>query len=56
MRAFSGITCKDMVKTTTIGQLDEQALRQLYPLIQELAAQEQLPAHRQAVQARLEQS
>lgn len=44
-RAFSGITAKDMIKCSTIGKLDKQALTELLPVIRELGAYERLPAH-----------
>lgn len=52
-KAFSGITCKDMVKHSTIGRLSKEALQQLNPLIQEMSSYEQLPCHGKAAQIRL---
>jgi len=49
-RSFSGITCKDMVKTSTIGELSESALEQLRPTIEQLGAHEGLPCHVKVVQ------
>ncbi len=44
-RAFSGITCKDMLKTSTIGELNESALKGLLETIEELGKHEGLPCH-----------
>jgi histidinol dehydrogenase len=44
-RAFSGITCKDMLKTSTIGGLTEPALKGLFKTIEEIGAHEGLPCH-----------
>lgn len=44
-KAFSGITCKDMIKTTTIGSLSEDALKKLKETIDTLGAHEDLPCH-----------
>ncbi len=47
-RAFSGITCKDMVKTSTIAGLSEKALKELLNTIEEIGRQEGLPCHIEA--------
>ncbi|WP_242698160.1 histidinol dehydrogenase [Bacillus sp. SD088] len=52
-RTFSGITAKDMVKYSTIGQLSRTGLREIYPLIKELGTCEQLPGHVKAAGIRL---
>jgi histidinol dehydrogenase len=44
-RAFSGITCKDMIKTSTIGSLSEDALKELKDTIDTLGEHEGLPCH-----------
>lgn len=44
-RAFSGITCKDMIKTSTIGALSEAALNELKSTIDALGEHEGLPCH-----------
>jgi len=44
-RAFSGITCKDMLKTSTIGALSEFALKELKDTIDALGEHEGLPCH-----------
>ncbi|MBN2417935.1 MAG: histidinol dehydrogenase [Deltaproteobacteria bacterium] len=44
-RAFSGITCKDMIKTSTIGSLSEDALKELKDTIDALGEHEGLPCH-----------
>jgi histidinol dehydrogenase len=53
-RIFSGITCKDMLKTTTIGKLTKSALAELRPSIEEIGKLEGLPCHVDAVAARFE--
>jgi histidinol dehydrogenase len=47
-RAFSGITCKDMLKTSTIGGLSETALKELLNTIEEIGRHEGLPCHVEA--------
>lgn len=47
-RAFSGITCRDMLKTSTIAGLSESALKGLLNIIDELGAHEGLPCHVEA--------
>ncbi len=47
-RAFSGITCKDMIKTSTIGALSEDALKELKDTIDALGEHEGLPCHVEA--------
>ena len=49
---ISGISAKDMIKTSTIGQLDKQALEKLLPTISELGKWEGLPAHVLAAEKR----
>lgn len=44
-KAFSGITCKDMIKTSTIGALSESALNELKNTIDTLGEHEGLPCH-----------
>ena len=44
-KAFSGITCKDMIKTSTIGALSESALKELKSTIDTLGEHEGLPCH-----------
>ncbi|MFC1494801.1 histidinol dehydrogenase [Thermodesulfobacteriota bacterium] len=44
-KAFSGITCKDMMKTSTIGALSESALKELKNTIDMLGEHEGLPCH-----------
>jgi histidinol dehydrogenase len=44
-RGFSGITCKDMIKTSTIGSLSEDALKELRDTINVLGEHEGLPCH-----------
>ncbi|MFC3770834.1 histidinol dehydrogenase [Paenibacillus sp. GCM10012303] len=52
-KAFSGVTCKDMVKVSTTGRLTPEALRELAPVIREMSGYEQLPGHRKAADIRL---
>jgi histidinol dehydrogenase len=52
-KAFSGITSKDMVKVSTIGKLNKEALKELYPIIKEMGTYEQLPSHVKAADIRL---
>ncbi|MGD9157531.1 MAG: histidinol dehydrogenase [Desulfobacteraceae bacterium] len=47
-RAFSGITCRDMIKTSTIGALSEDALKELKDTIKALGEHEGLPCHVEA--------
>jgi histidinol dehydrogenase len=47
-KAFSGITCKDMIKTSTIGELSEDALKELRDTIETLGEHEGLPCHVEA--------
>ena len=53
-RIFSGITCKDMVKVSTIGRLSETALHNLKSCITHLGEQEGLPHHTEAANVRFE--
>jgi histidinol dehydrogenase len=51
-RAFSGITCKDMLKTSTIGKLTPSALERLRPTIKQIGNYEGLPSHVMASEIR----
>ena len=51
-RAVSGITARDMLRTTTLGELDATALEALTPTIATLARYEGLPCHAGAAEAR----
>ena len=51
-RAISGITARDMQRTTTLGELDAAALAALTPTIVTLARYEGLPCHAAAAEAR----
>lgn len=51
-RAISGITARDMLRTTTLGELDAAALAALTPTIGTLARYEGLPCHAAAAEVR----
>ena len=51
-RSLSGITARDMLRTTTLGELDQVALAALEPTVVALARYEGLPSHAAAVEAR----
>ncbi len=53
-RSLSGITARDMLRATTLGQLDAAALARLTPTIGALARYEGLPCHAAAAEARRE--
>ncbi len=53
-RALSGITARDMLRTTTLGSLDSAALARLTPTITALAGYEGLPCHARAARVRFE--
>jgi histidinol dehydrogenase len=52
-KSFSGITSKDMIKSSTIGKLDKRALTGLMPVIRELGGYERLPCHVRAAEKRM---
>ncbi len=52
-KAFSGVTSKDMVKVSTIGRLEPEALQSLYPIIQEMGVYEHLPCHVKVAEIRV---
>jgi histidinol dehydrogenase len=51
-RAIPGITARDMLRTTTVGELDATVLAALTPTIGTLARYEGLPCHAAAAEAR----
>ncbi len=51
-RSLSGVTARDMLRVTTLGELDAAALARLSPTIEALANYEGLPCHAGAVRAR----
>jgi histidinol dehydrogenase len=51
-RSISGVTARDMLRTTTVGELDAAALAALTPTIVALARYEGLPCHASAAEAR----
>lgn len=52
-RQFSGVTCRDMLKGSTLGSLTPEALAGLAPTIATLARHEGLPCHAAAARARI---
>ncbi|MEF3306908.1 histidinol dehydrogenase [Paenibacillus sp. GYB003] len=54
--SFSGITSRHMVKTTTVGRLDRDALAGLLPIVGELGSYERLPGHIRAAEVRLSET
>ena len=50
-RSFSGITCKDMLKTSTIGELSKSALEQLRSTIEQTGTHEGLPCQTRVADA-----
>jgi histidinol dehydrogenase len=54
-RSLSGITARDMLRVTTLGELDAAALARLAPTIEQLARYEGLPCHAAAITARTQQ-
>ena len=51
-RALSGITARDMMRCTTLGELSAAALAALTPTIESLAHYEGLPCHAAAARVR----
>ena len=51
-RSFSGVTSRDMVKISTVGELSRRALEELVPIVEKLGEYERLPGHVQAAEAR----
>ena len=51
-RAQSGVTARDMLRTTAVGELDAAALTALTPTIEALAHYEGLPCHAAAARVR----
>ena len=51
-RSLSGVTARDMLRTTTLGELDQVALASLAPTIGALARYEGLQCHAAAAEAR----
>jgi histidinol dehydrogenase len=52
---ISGITCRDMIKATTIGKLDRNALLEIRDTIKSLGEYEGLPYHVKASEIRFQQ-
>ena len=53
-RAYSGVSVDSFVKKITFQKITEAGLQQLGPHVEEMAAAEELEAHKQAVSIRLE--
>lgn len=53
-KAYSGITSRDMVKYSTIGSLNKQALKEILPIIKEFGQYETLPYHIKVAEMRFE--
>ena len=53
-RAYSGVSVDSFVKKITFQQITPDGLRHVGPVVEQMAAAEQLAAHRQAVTIRLE--
>nr|WP_144928922.1 histidinol dehydrogenase [Paenibacillus bovis] len=51
-KAYSGITSKEMVKYSTIGELNREALEDILPIIREFGKYEMLPNHVDAANIR----
>lgn len=52
-RAYSGVSCDTFLRTVTFQQINETGLRNVGPIVEKMAAAEQLEAHKQAVTIRL---
>lgn len=52
-KRFSGITCKDMVKFSSFGKLDKNAICELFPGIKAFGEYEGLPCHIKSAEIRL---
>jgi len=53
-KRFSGVTCKDMVKFSSFGKLDRNAIEEMFPSIKAIGEYEGLPCHVKAAEIRLE--
>jgi len=52
-KRFSGVTCKDMVKFSSFGRLDEKAIEEMFPAIKAIGEYEGLPCHVKAAEVRV---
>ena len=52
-KRFSGITCKDMIKYSSFGRLNESAITDLFPYIKALGEYEGLPCHVKEAEVRI---
>lgn len=55
-RAYSGVSLDSFVKEITFQQITDEGLRNLGPVVEEMAEAEQLMAHKNAVSVRLERA
>ncbi len=52
-KVVSGVTCRDMIKYSTIGNLTKEALQEIYPTIRDLGEYEGFPCHIKAAEIRV---
>jgi histidinol dehydrogenase len=52
-RAYSGVSVDSFVRKITFQQISEEGLQELGPVVEAMAAAEQLEAHNAAVRIRL---
>ena len=52
-KRFSGVTCKDMVKFSSFGKLDQKAVADMFPAIKAIGEYEGLPCHVKAAEIRV---
>lgn len=53
-KAFAGVSLESFMKTITFQQLSEEGIRQLGPVVEQMAEAEQLQGHKLAVSVRLQ--
>jgi len=51
-KRFSGVTCKDMLKFSSFGRLDKNAIEEMFPAIKAIGEYEGLPCHVKAAEMR----
>ncbi|MBN1625453.1 MAG: histidinol dehydrogenase [Deltaproteobacteria bacterium] len=52
-KRFSGVTCKDMLKFSSFGRLDKEAMEDMFAAIKAIGEYEGLPCHVKAVEVRV---